>query len=108
MIPCVQLRTGLSFLHAALYIALQEPVIQNQRSQATLIPLYMITVFIEEKEEGFMRYFPELEHFKMNTLKINTESIVLNMHDCIMSFFRTYFIFNKLEGTIMILFWHLF
>ncbi len=64
MIPCVQLWTGLSFLHAALYIALQEPVIQNQRSQATLILLYMITVFIEEKEEGFMRYFPELEHFK--------------------------------------------
>lgn len=85
MFPCVQLWIGLSFIHAALDVALQEPVIQNQRSQATLIPLYMITVVIEEKEQGFelMRYFPKLEHFKTDTLKINTGSIVLNMHDCI-------------------------
>lgn len=110
MFPCVQLWTGLSFLQAALDVALQEPVTQNQRSHATLVPLYMITVFIEEKEQGFefMQYFPELEHFKIYTLKINTGSIVLNMHDCITSFFRTYFILNKLEGTTMILFWHLF
>ncbi len=110
MFPCVQLWTALSFLQAALDVALQEPVTQNQRSQATLVPLYMITVFIEEKEQGFefMQYFPEMEHFKIYTLKINTGNILLNMHDCITSFFRTYFILNKLEGTTMILFWHLF